>query len=265
MLRILVSMLIIMNEKRSHEGSPSHSKAESSMRGGEKPDISEHGANGQVSDQRLYMQLLAFSGAMDSYLLINALKKANIPAVMYQDVNDPTGVALLTMSEDPIFFVTVLRAFLQSGPFGDLVLKPEYTMFGRTYSIGYEPDLQETLLDRPRRYVLDADWPWAIWYPLRRSGEFELLDRQEQMEILKEHGQIGFSFGQNDLAKDIRLACHGMGGEDNDFIIGLLGQELFPLTAIIQRMRKTKQTSQYLEKLGPFFAGKAIYHFCNND
>ena len=47
--------------------------------------------------------------------------------------------------------------------------------------------------------------------------------------------------------------------EDNDFVVALLGPELFPLSSIVQRMRKTKQTSSYLERLGPFFAGKAVW------
>ena len=32
-----------------------------------------------------------------------------------------------------------------------LSLKPQYSMFGRTYALGYEPDLREVLVDRPRR------------------------------------------------------------------------------------------------------------------
>ena len=31
-------------------------------------------------------------------------------------------------------------------------------MLGRTYSIGYEPDLPEILLHRPRRTVLNPAW-----------------------------------------------------------------------------------------------------------
>jgi chlorite dismutase len=42
-------------------------------------------------------------------------------------------------------------------------------------------------------------------------------------------------------------------------VIGVLGKELYPLSALIQAMRKTKQTSQYLESLGPFFVGKVIW------
>jgi chlorite dismutase len=41
--------------------------------------------------------------------------------------------------------------------------------------------------------------------------------------------------------------------------VALIGPELYPLSAIVERMRKTKQTSQYLESLGPFFVGKAIW------
>jgi chlorite dismutase len=61
------------------------------------------------------------------------------------------------------------------------------------------------------------------------------------------------------LGRDIRLASHGLDKNDNDFVIGVLGKDLFPLSALIQAMRKTKQTSQYLESLGPFFVGKAIW------
>ena len=57
-------------------------------------------------------------------------------------------------------------------------------MLGRTYAIGYEPDLQETLLDRPRRTVLNQAWTWAVWYPLRRSGRFSQLPPDEQRVIL---------------------------------------------------------------------------------
>ena len=47
--------------------------------------------------------------------------------------------------------------------------------------------------------------------------------------------------------------------ERNDFVIGLVGRELYPLSACIQAMRKTQQTSRYIEKMGPFFVGKAVW------
>ncbi len=129
-------------------------------------------------------------------------------------------------------------------------------MFGRTYALGYEPDLQDVLTERPRRTILNPEWPWAIWYPLRRSGSFAQLPVDKQRTILAEHGQIGITFGAADFAHDVRLACHGLDRDDNDFVIGLIGKELFPLSAVVQSMRKTQQTSLYLDRLGPFFVGR---------
>ena len=174
-------------------------------------------------------------------------------------MNDPHGVALLTFGEDPAFFLDRVRPLLHERPFSSLVQKPEYTMVGRTYSLGYEPDLIDVLLHRPRRTVLNPAWRWAVWYPLRRSGRFAQLPPDEQRVILAEHGTIGMSFGAADLAHDIRLACHGLDKDDNDFVIGLIGKDLYPLSAIVQAMRKTQQTALYLEKLGPFLVGRAVW------
>ena len=225
----------------------------------EKPDLQEKGARGQRSDARLFMQLLAFGGCPDAKRLIDAAQRSGLEAVVYEDVNDPHGVALLTMSPDPGVFVGAVRQMVNDEPFASLTLKPEYTMLGRTYSLGYEPDLEQTLFDRPRRTALNRDWPWAVWYPLRRSGAFALLAAEEQREILMEHGVIGRSFGEADHAHDIRLACHGLDKRDNDFVVAVIGKELYPLSAIVQTMRRTKQTSQYLERLGPFFVGRAVW------
>ncbi len=53
-------------------------------------------------------------------------------------------------------------------------------MFGRTYASGFEADLEDWLLRRPRRTALNPAWPWGIWYPLRRTGAFARLTPQEQ-------------------------------------------------------------------------------------
>ena len=230
---------------------------------GEGVDVAEHGrsADGETIslDRRLYMQLHAYGDARDTARLISALGEAGITGVLYEDVNDPTGVALLTVSESPETFVLEYRTFLQSSPFAELTAKPELTMLGRTYAIGYEQDLEETLVNRPRRRVLDPALPWGIWYPLRRAGSFEQLSRREQDTVLMEHGGIGMAFGRAGLGYDIRLACHGLDRDDNDFVVGLLGPQLHPLSIIVQRMRKTKQTSLHLERLGPFFVGRVAY------
>lgn len=210
-------------------------------------------------DRRLFMQLLAFGSCRDSGALIAALEQRGIPAVLYEDLNDPTGVALLTFSESPDHFLDTVRPLLRSAPFDALAPKPEYTMFGRTYSMGWESDLEESLITRPKRRVCDASLKWAVWYPLRRSGAFEELDETEKRSVLSEHGGVGHAFGKAGVAYDVRLACHGLSKEDNDFVIGVLGAALHPLSAVVQRMRRTRQTSRYLSRLGPFFVGRALW------
>lgn len=226
-------------------------------------DIAEkgRGADGAeiAPDRRLFMQFLAFGDCMEAAPLLEALAAANHLGVLYEDINDPRGVGLLTYDERPDFFLVHLRPFLKRPPFQQLTPKPEYTMLGRTYALGYEEDLEATLISRPRRRVCDPALPWAIWYPLRRAGSFEQLSLQEQRVILMEHGGIGRAYGRAGLGHDIRLACYGLDKNDNDFVVALLGPELYPLSTIVQRMRKTKQTSLHLERLGPFFIGRAVW------
>ena len=229
----------------------------------EPPDLSEKGGlKGGVpqrSDERLFMQLLAFGGCPDAGAAARHVQQAGIDAVVYEDVNDPRGIAVVTMTVSPDDFVTRVRPALTSGPFASLTFKPDYAMLGRSYSLGYEPDLRDALIDRPRRTALNPAWRWGVWYPLRRNGRFAQLAEDEQRTILAEHGALGMTFGAADFVHDIRLACHGLDRDDNDFVIGLIGKELFPLSAIVQAMRKTQQTSLYLDRLGPFFVGRAIW------
>jgi chlorite dismutase len=229
----------------------------------EAPDLAEKGGlkNGQPqrSDDRLFMQFLAFGGCRDAGAVVQHLSAGSLDGVVYEDLNDPHGIAVLALSQSPGYFLDVVRPLLVSGPLASLELKPQFTMFGRTYSLGYEPDLRDALIERPRRTVLNPDWRWAVWYPLRRSGRFSQLPPEEQRTILAEHGAIGMTFGAADLAHDIRLACHGLDRDDNDFVIGLIGKDLFPLSAVVQAMRKTQQTSLYLDRLGPFFVGRAVW------
>ncbi|HEY7056460.1 MAG TPA: chlorite dismutase family protein [Vicinamibacterales bacterium] len=229
----------------------------------EPPDLSEKGGlkggQPQRSNERLFMQLLAFGGCRDAHEIGRHLAEAAVQSVVYEDVNDPRGVAILTLTDDPALLVDMVRPLLNSGPCTNLAVRPEFTMLGRTYSLGYEPDLHDALIDRPRRTVLNPAWPWAVWYPLRRSGRFVQLSPEEQRTILAEHGAIGKTFGAADYAHDVRLACHGLDRDDNDFVIGLVGKDLFPLSAVVQAMRGTQQTALYLDRLGPFFIGRAVW------
>src|SRR5712691_13059568 len=96
------------------------------------------------------MQLRVFGGCLAPKPLVGALESRRIEAALYQDVNDPRGIGVLAMSEDPVFFVNGLRELFNADPFGALALKPEFSMFGRTYSSGFETDLEDWLLRRPR-------------------------------------------------------------------------------------------------------------------
>lgn len=213
----------------------------------------------QLSDRRLFMALHAWTGCRDAKPLADALARSGLDCVLYEELADPLGVAVLAMTESADALVETLRPVLARAPFADLTPKPEFSMLGRTYALGYEPQLEDWLLKRPRRVTLDPQTPWAVWYPLRRSGAFARLPRPEQQEILKEHGIIGRRFGDAGHALDIRLACHGLDKNDNDFVIGLIGKELAPLSQLVEHMRPTVQTSEYLSNLGPFFVGRAAW------
>ena len=226
-------------------------------------DIREMGAPRQgvpqVCDKRLYLQLQVFTNCENPERQIKSLAASGTEGVLYLNVNDPYGIGLLTMSENPTFFVNELRCLLSSDSWKTLRHKPKMTMFGRTYASGRETDLEDWLLYKSRRNALNPEWPWAIWYPLRRKPEFELLSKEEQGKILYEHAKIGINYGVNDLAHDIRLACYGLDKNDNEFVLGLVGRDLHPLSRVVQDMRKTQQTAKYMESLGPFFIGKALW------
>ncbi|HXV28012.1 MAG TPA: chlorite dismutase family protein [bacterium] len=213
----------------------------------------------QTSQRRLFLQLQVFAGCSNPSSLISSLKASGLESVLYLDVNHPQGAAVLILTENPDSLVQEARGLFLSEPFKALRQKPELTMTGRTYSAGREADLEDWLLWKPRRSALNPEWPWAIWYPLRRKPEFELLSKQEQAKILMEHAMIGRNFGQAGYAADIRLACHGLDQRDNEFVLGLVGPELYPLSRLVQEMRKTQQTAKYIQSLGPFFVGKAVW------
>ena len=43
------------------------------------------------------------------------------------------------------------------------------------------------------------------------------------------------------------------------FVIGLVGRELHPLSHLVQAMRRTRQTSEFIAKMGPFFIGYVLH------
>ena len=227
------------------------------------PDLREYGAPKggarQSSDRRLFMQLLVYTGCLNHAPLAEALAASRLESVLYLNVNDPRGVGVLLLSEDPAQLIGPVRALLTAAPFAALIPQPACTMLGRTYALGHEADLEDWLLAKPRRVALNPALPWAVWYPLRRKPEFELLTKEEQRDVLMEHGRIGVAYGTAGLAQDIRLACHGLDAHDNEFLLGIASPQLAAISRLIQDMRKTRQTAEYMQSLGPFFVGHVAY------
>ena len=226
-------------------------------------DILEHGGplrgEPQTLDRRLFFQLQVLTNAPDSGPVIDAVRASGLEAVVYADVNDPRGLGVLVMTEDPDVFGGAARTLFNTAPFRGLTPLPEFTMLGRTYATGREPDLEDFLLRKGRRNALGPEHRWAIWYPLRRIGRFNRLPRAEQGRIMAEHATIGRAYGEAGYASDIRLECHGLDRNDNEFVLGIIGKDLLPLSKLIKDMRATRQTAEFIEKMGPFFVGRAIY------
>src|SRR5262245_57843196 len=99
----------------------------------EPPDLSEKGGlkggTPQRSDERLFMQLTAFGECRNTAAAVAYLAASGIAAVVYEDLNDPLGLAVLTMSTSPDHFLDAVRPVVTSGPFTSFVLKPQYSMF----------------------------------------------------------------------------------------------------------------------------------------
>ncbi len=248
-------------------GPMSHSASSSSPLG---VDTRERGAarDGvlQLLDRRLFFQLTALEVSRRpgpdkiAEQLSQSLGGLGFGAAIYADMHHPLGLAVVAFSEDPDALAGPLRRVLGGADLSDDVrVRPEYAMLGRTYATGFEQDLEYWLLERPRKTLLDPANRYAVWYPLRRKGPFERLESREKGAIMQEHGGIGRAYGELDLAHDIRLACHGLDPNDNDFVVGLLGRDLHPLSHVVQAMRKTVQTAEYMEKMGPFFVGRALH------
>ncbi len=226
-------------------------------------DISEKGRDQEgrqiTLDRRLFMHLFVFRQCRDLFSVKGLVEELQPPCVIYQDANDPHGIGILFWYEQSNILVDTVHPLLRATELSSLEPRPEFTMLGRTYAIGYENDLEEVLITRPILRASDPTLDWAIWYPLRRSGRYEQESREEQRKMLMEHGGIGHAYGKAGLATDIRLAAHGLNEQDMDFVVGLLGADLFPLSALVQHMRHTRQTSEFIERMGPFFVGRVIW------
>jgi hypothetical protein len=233
-------------------------------------DVAEYGGKRdgerQAMDRRLFMQLLVFDTPAAGVpaddraaRLAKELARHHVPAVIYADAMSPRGLGLLTWSEDPAHFVRAVRPRFGEEGLAEVALRDGYAMLGRTYATGHEPDLEHALLRRAVENVSREAFGWHVWYPLRRTAAFARLDPHEQSMILREHATIGMAYGAQELAHDVRLACYGLDAADNEFVIGLVGRDLHPLSHLIQAMRKTRQTSEFIATMGPFFVGRVLH------
>ena len=190
--------------------------------------------------------------------LIAALESAGLASVLYEDVNDPTGVALLTLSRRRRRSSPSTAAFLQSSLFAELTPKPNSRCSAAPTRSATSRISRRRSSTGPRRRVLDPALPWAIWYPLRRAGSFEQLSaraghhphgaRRDRDGVrprrprLRHPARVPWPRSRRQRLRDRPARA-----------------ELHPLSIIVQRMRKTKQTSLHLERLGPFFVGRVAY------
>ena len=211
-------------------------------------------------DRRLFVQLLVFGGCRDPRPLVDAAQHARHPGGALRGPERSAGIGLLTFDEDPALFPGD-----GPSPRGRERRSPACG-FGRSSRCSAGPTPWGGRPTSRRRSspgrgagCAAPSFPGPSGIPLRRSGAFEELRKRSSAPCSPSTAASGQSFGKAGVAHDIRLACHGLSRDDNDFVIGLLGAELYPLSAVVQRMRKTRQTSRYLARLGPFFVGRALW------
>jgi chlorite dismutase len=235
------------------------------------PELREVGAPDSITGERqfmtrrLYMQLRVLDvdlSKMELTKFLETLKTllSSMPSVMYMDAVSNNSVGVLIWSEDPSDFVTRLNPILSNKSLAPYFTERSgWTMFGKTYSNGHEKDLEEFLFKKPIRNATRDDWDWGIWYPLRRKGPFYIQPPEDQCSMLLTHAAIGKAFSDLNAAHDIRLKSFGMDPDDNEYIVGLVGDDFHGLSRVVEEMRKTKHTAEYLESLGPFFVGKKVW------
>jgi chlorite dismutase len=213
----------------------------------------------QAIDRRLYMQLQVVTDVPNREQAVREVQSAGAAAVLYADLNDPRGVGILLWDEDPLRLSAKADELHGLPAFAAGRIRPEFTMLARSYAFGREDDVAYWLTRRPIEVATYPNRPWAVWYPLRRKPGFYRLPKDEQAEMLREHGIIGHNFGSAGYATDIRLECFGMDPADNEFVLGLLSDRLDWLSRLVKEMRSTRQTGEFMDHLGPFFVGHTLY------
>ena len=103
-----------------------------------------------MSDTRLFVQLQVFTECLDVAPVVDAVRRSGLVTAVYANLNDPRGIGVVAMDEDPTMFADSFRALLVAAPFSQLTPLPDFTMIGRTYAQGREPDLADFCSTRCR-------------------------------------------------------------------------------------------------------------------
>ena len=104
------------------------------------PDLLEHGGPvrgvPQTLDQRLFLQFQVFTGCQDVAPVVEAVRESALEAVVYVNLNDPRGIGVLLLTENPDVLASAGRELFLRHEFAGLKPLPDFTMLGRTYASG---------------------------------------------------------------------------------------------------------------------------------
>ncbi len=197
-----------------------------------------------------FMQLLVFTDCADLAPIVGPLEHLKLHCVLYKDLNDPQGIGLLTLADNPDDLVNDLRDLLSSRMFRVLMQRHELTMIGRIFS---SPNGS---LEDPSAVLDNGDWPWAVWHPMRGTAELSALDDSEQLQVFET--LIETAETSPDNVGHIYLKSHGLDRIGNEFVHGLHGRDLGEVSASIQAMKRAAQHTANIASSGPFFVGHTV-------
>lgn len=203
----------------------------------------------EPTDSSLFVQLLVFTDCTEIKPLLLPLDHLSLDCVVYKDFNDPQGIALLAMTDDPELIVTDLRDMVCSRAFRVLMQRPDFTMTGRTW------DGTNRRWDELEAVVKNQERPWGLWYSMRGTPAFASLDEAEQGAVLDSitspAGLNADDFGQ------IRLKSHALDRGGNEFMHGVHARSPRHLSRFVEAMTRTEQYAKHIAGAGPFFVGRA--------
>ncbi len=203
----------------------------------------------EPTESSLFVQLLVFTDCAEITPLLLPLDHLSLDFVVYKHFNDPQGIALLAMTDDPELIVTDLRDMVCSRAFRILMQRPDLTMTGRTWDGSGRPS------DQLAAVVKNAERSWGLWYPMRGTPAFAGLDEAEQSTVLD---SITSAAGLNaDEFGQVWLKSHALDHGGNQFIHGVHARSPRHLSYFVEAITRTEQYTEHIAGAGPFFVGRA--------